>query len=343
MSGLAELARRRKELEELFAFVEDIEYPGGLAAASIEAGLGDPTEWIRPLRDTIAAIGQRPLFVRFIAAQVLHVDRWHRRNPLLTLAVSWQSQCSPAKIKAWVKATGRRPPRLGGKMEYMESMVVHIGRSWPQLDENLGTSRADWLVTVASPSVAQPLGQGQCLSVGGLGTSDRPLLQAVAEQRLAWASANLAYGAAPGAGQPRKSACGLSADLIEEVGRWLPPRAELSKRGAERAVSLGIIVASLATRESGTRCAIVGPEPEPEPEPLYCVSAQTEPALAVSQPELHPWSRAAANLQERFAVASAQEVWAALEAEAGHAGRAAAILRGARHEAMGGWAADDET
>ena len=56
MSGLAELARRRKELEELFAFVEDIEYPGGLAAASIEAGLGDPTEWIRPLRDTIAAI-----------------------------------------------------------------------------------------------------------------------------------------------------------------------------------------------------------------------------------------------------------------------------------------------
>ncbi len=108
MAGLAELARRRKELQELFAFVEDIEYPPHLAAALSrdDPGLGDPTAWIKALRDMIVAIdrstrGQRPLFVRFIEAEVLHADIWHKRNPLLTLAVSWQSQCSPAKVSAY--------------------------------------------------------------------------------------------------------------------------------------------------------------------------------------------------------------------------------------------------
>ena len=225
-------------------------------------------------------------------------------------------------------------------MDYMESMVVHIGRSWPQSDETIlaglrpaqnhipglpeGWRDGDWLITAASPSVAQPLGRGECLSVGGLGTSDRPLLQAAAEQRLAWARAILAHG--EGAVQ-RRSASGLPADLIEEVCRWMPPRAELAKRGAERAVSIGIIVASLATRE-----------------PAPCVDSQngmhSEPESELCE---HPWSAAAANLQVRFGTATAQEVWEALEVESGHAGRAAAMLRAARLRPIGRCTTSDET
>ena len=130
-----------------------------------------------------------------------------------------------------------------------------------------GWRDGEWLITAAAQSVAQPLGgQPECFSVGGLGTPDRPLLQAAAEQRLAWGSANLRHAAS----HRPDSASSLPADLIEEVCRWLPPRAELSKRGAERAVSLGIIVASLATREDPE------PEPEPEFEPELDTSARTE-------------------------------------------------------------------
>ena len=113
MAGLAELAQRRKELEELFGFVEDIGYPPDLAAKAMECGLGDPASWIRPLRDMIGALdrGQtalssRPLFVRFIEAQVLHIDTWHKRNPLLTLEVKWQSKCSPAKVSSKQRSQG---------------------------------------------------------------------------------------------------------------------------------------------------------------------------------------------------------------------------------------------
>jgi len=101
--GLAQLARRRRELEELDAFVEDIEFPPELVALGMESGrgLGDCAEWIRPLRDMISRVdhGSRPLFVRFIEAEVLAIDTWHR-YPLLTVRVSWQSQCSPAKVRA---------------------------------------------------------------------------------------------------------------------------------------------------------------------------------------------------------------------------------------------------
>lgn len=103
MAGLAQLARRRRELEELDAFVEDIEFPPELVALGMESGrgLGDCAEWIRPLRDMISRVdhGSRPLFVRFIEAEVLAIDTWHR-YPLLTVRVSWQSQCSPAKVRA---------------------------------------------------------------------------------------------------------------------------------------------------------------------------------------------------------------------------------------------------
>ncbi len=214
-------------------------------------------------------------------------------------------------------------------------MVVHIGRSGPQRDQPTlvdsspaqnhtsglaeGWSDGDWLITAASPSVAQPLGHGECLSVGGLGISDRPLLQAAAEQRLAWASANLSYR--DGAVQQR-SACSLPADLIEEVCRWMPPRAEISTRDAERSVSL-------ATRVSAHACADSQSSvyPEPELESDLCD---------------HPWSAAAANLQVRFGNATAQEVWEALEAQSGHAGRAAALLRAAQLRTLDGNAVNDE-
>ena len=44
--------------------------------------------------------------------------------------------------------------------------------------------------------------------MGGLGTADQPLLRLAAHQRLAWAEALL-------------MTLPLSADLVEEVARWL--------------------------------------------------------------------------------------------------------------------------
>jgi hypothetical protein len=155
--------------------------------------------------------------------------------------------------------SGSRPPRLGGRLDYMETMEVHIGKCPVVLDivptsnvrEGLGNVQGEtprqntipglpegwrdgeWLITAAAPSIAAPLGQGLCLAVGGLGTADRPLLQAAAEQRLAWATANLKHVDVV----PQHSARGLPADLIEEVSRWLPPRAELATRGSARGMS----------------------------------------------------------------------------------------------------------
>ena len=200
MAGLARLARRKKELEDLYAFVEDVEAPDEVLALAFEEGrgLGDASQWIRPLRDMlcrvdVAGATNRPLFVRFTAIEMLHVDTWSKA-PLLTCRASWHSKCSPAKLKAWSAATGRMPPRMA-RLDYAESLVVHIGRvapnpalAWrqnhsPGLAE--GWRDGEWLVTAAGKSVAESLREGgECCSVGGLGTPDRALLLAAAEQRL---------------------------------------------------------------------------------------------------------------------------------------------------------------
>ena len=136
MAGLARLARRKKELEDLYAFVEDVEAPDEVLALAFEEGrgLGDASQWIRPLRDMlcrvdVAGATNRPLFVRFTAIEMLHVDTWSKA-PLLTCRASWHFKCSPAKLKAWSAATGRMPPRMA-RLDYAESLVVHIGRVAP--------------------------------------------------------------------------------------------------------------------------------------------------------------------------------------------------------------------
>ena len=139
----------------------------------------------------------------------------------------------------------------------------------------------------------------------------------------AWASATLRHSPAH-----QSAACRLSTDLIEEVCRWMPPRVELSDRGRARAISLGIIVASVATR-GGANAELEpepDPEPEPEPEPELEREPQPEPKREPEPQQNHPWTRMAATLQERFGCTH-QQVWAALKAERGHAGRAAALLR----------------
>ena len=200
MAGLARLARRKKELEDLYAFVEDVEAPPEVLALAFEEGrgLGDASQWIRPLRDMlcrvdVAGATNRPLFVRFTAIEMLHVDTWSKA-PLLTCRASWHSKCSPAKLKAWTAATGRMPPRMA-RLDYCESLVVHIGRVAPnpalagRQNHSPGLAEGwrdgEWLVTAAGTSVAESLREGgECCSVGGLGTPDRALLQAAAEQRL---------------------------------------------------------------------------------------------------------------------------------------------------------------
>ena len=130
--------------------------------------------------------------------------------------------------------SGSRPPRLGGRLDYMETMEVHIGKCpvvlgpTSNVREGLGNVQGEtprqntiqglpegwrdgeWLITAAAPSIAAPLGQSLCLAVGGLGTADRPLLQAAAEQRLAWATANLKHGDVA----PLHSARGLPAEQV---------------------------------------------------------------------------------------------------------------------------------
>jgi hypothetical protein len=53
MAGLARLARAAKGLDDMYAFVEDVEAAPEVEQRAVAAGLGDASEWIRPLRDLL--------------------------------------------------------------------------------------------------------------------------------------------------------------------------------------------------------------------------------------------------------------------------------------------------
>ena len=312
MEGLARLVRMKRELDALHAFVEDIETVPGLLEAAAEVQLS-PHDWINALRDMLCradASSARTLFRRFITLEILGLGRW-ARLPLLTARVSWQSSVGPAKLKAWRATSGRPPPRMA-RLDYIESMVVHIGRvggttSSPTWEIGGWAHDGDWWITAASFSVAVPLNAGgECCSSGGLGLPDWPLLQSAAEQRLAWATA---MASQPSAGS--FSACRLSSDLIEYTAKWVPCRKEFRDRDA--AVALAAAEAATSDRPGAS---------DVPTESRSAIPAAGQPVILAPDS-----TTAVTNLTKRFPGISLDRVAAVLHAHNGHAGRAARALR----------------
>ena len=132
--------------------------------------------------------------------------------------------------------------------------------------------------------------------MGGLGTADQPLLRLAAHQRLAWAEALL-------------MTLPLSADLVEEVARWLPPRAELCLATDGWWLDLPQWLDS----HGGEDLQLHG-SAEPAPEGVAPVGTAVTSSIAD-------------NLARRFPQRSREQIDTALERASGHAGRAAKELR----------------